>query len=246
MFLYTLQIRTRLDPLKWPVSSYYVVRSDDSASSSNEVTFPTSENAFYPSAKVLTTVPAPPIPRVYETFPFDTVGQRSKSESTSSSMSEALNPDVPEFVPMELMARANDSDATDADTRAKNEDPFLRENTAESTISVAIASDNDPPSPPPPPTMNNGSSTVRSSFSSPNVQRFDERTNSSNADADDAWQEVKRRVKQPHKERSEEKEKNSDTARNAAREELDFQFDEDYDTPPPTGRHNAFSEWSVV
>lgn len=28
------------------------------------------------------------------------------------------------------------------------------------------------------------------------------------------------------------------------REELDFQFDEELDTPPPTGRHNAFSEWS--
>lgn len=27
------------------------------------------------------------------------------------------------------------------------------------------------------------------------------------------------------------------------KEELDFQFDEELDTPPPTGRHNAFSEW---
>lgn len=55
---------------------------------------------------------------------------------------------------------------------------------------------------------------------------------------------MKRRVKQPHKDRTEEKEK-SEIVKNAVREELDFQFDEELDSPPPTGRHNAFSEWLV-
>lgn len=54
---------------------------------------------------------------------------------------------------------------------------------------------------------------------------------------------VRRKVKQ-HKDRSEEKDK-SEIVKNAVREELDFQFDEELDSPPPTGRHNAFSEWSV-
>lgn len=53
---------------------------------------------------------------------------------------------------------------------------------------------------------------------------------------------MRRRVKQPHKEREKEK---ADTNKNEEREELDFQFDEELDTPPPTGRHNAFSEWWV-
>lgn len=58
---------------------------------------------------------------------------------------------------------------------------------------------------------------------------------------DTVWQ-VKRRVKHSHKEKSEEKEKPG-IHKNEEREELDFQFDEELDTPPPTGRHNAFSEW---
>lgn len=55
---------------------------------------------------------------------------------------------------------------------------------------------------------------------------------------------MRRKVKQPHKDRSEEKEKFENT-RSKTREELNFQFDEELDSPPPTGRHNAFSEWSV-
>lgn len=52
-------------------------------------------------------------------------------------------------------------------------------------------------------------------------------------------------MKPSHKEKSEEKEK-VDNVKNEEREELDFQFDEELDTPPPTGRHNAFSEWFVI
>ncbi|CAD1469184.1 unnamed protein product [Heterotrigona itama] len=54
---------------------------------------------------------------------------------------------------------------------------------------------------------------------------------------------VRRRMKPSHKEKNEEKEK-IDNVKSEEREELDFQFDEELDTPPPTGRHNAFSEWS--
>lgn len=50
-------------------------------------------------------------------------------------------------------------------------------------------------------------------------------------------------MKPSHKERNEEREK-VDNIKSEEREELDFQFDEELDTPPPTGRHNAFSEWS--
>ena len=54
-------------------------------------------------------------------------------------------------------------------------------------------------------------------------------------------QQVKRRVKQPPKDRTHDKGRSYH--KDEQREELDFQFDEELDTPPPTGRHNAFSEW---
>ena len=54
-------------------------------------------------------------------------------------------------------------------------------------------------------------------------------------------QQVKRRVKQPPKDRTHDKGRSYH--KGEQREELDFQFDEELDTPPPTGRHNAFSEW---
>ena len=64
---------------------------------------------------------------------------------------------------------------------------------------------------------------------------------------------MRRRVKHLHKDKTEERhshkdrteEKEKSEMKNAIREELDFQFDEELDSPPPTGRHNAFSEWLV-
>lgn len=53
-------------------------------------------------------------------------------------------------------------------------------------------------------------------------------------------------MKPSHKEKNEEKEKVDNNVKSEEREELDFQFDEELDTPPPTGRHNAFSEWFVA
>lgn len=49
-------------------------------------------------------------------------------------------------------------------------------------------------------------------------------------------------MKQPPKDKTEERGKSGGN-KEEEREELDFQFDEELDTPPPTGRHNAFSEW---
>ncbi|XP_026827494.1 la-related protein 1B isoform X2 [Ooceraea biroi] len=229
------KIRTRFDPLKWPVSeaSYYAAKSEECTPSSNEVTFPTCEDAFYPSAKILTTVPNPPVPLVYM------AGQRSKSQSTSSSISETLNPDVPEFVPMELMGRINDFLAVDMCDEMNNENRFVKENTAEeSPSSVIIVFDNNLLV-----KIDNEPIAAGSSSTSNNVFEGEVNEEKSESSSDNAWQEVRRRVKQSHKERSEEKEK-IDTTKNVAREELDFQFDEDYDISPPTGRHNAFSEWS--
>jgi hypothetical protein len=51
---------------------------------------------------------------------------------------------------------------------------------------------------------------------------------------------VKRRVKPPPKEKSEEKKEREHFEE---REELDFQFDEELDGPVPSGRHNTFTDW---
>jgi len=45
-------------------------------------------------------MPAPPVPRVFESYhSISTVRRHSESEINSSSTNEILNPDVPEFVP---------------------------------------------------------------------------------------------------------------------------------------------------
>jgi hypothetical protein len=51
---------------------------------------------------------------------------------------------------------------------------------------------------------------------------------------------VKRRVKPPPKDKSEEKKEREHFEE---REELDFQFDEELDVPVPSGRHNTFTDW---
>ncbi|KAL6417935.1 hypothetical protein ACFW04_012431 [Cataglyphis niger] len=149
------KIRTKLDPLKWPISdvasNVVISNHSQSISSQNEVIHPTSKTTFCPAAKPLLAIPIPAVPRVFESY------------YSVSMANEILNPDVPEFVPMDLTERTNGFTAT-------NE------------------------------------------------------------------------IKQSHKDRSEEKEKFEN--RSKTREELNFQFDEDLDSPPPTGRHNAFSEWS--
>ncbi|XP_031838631.1 la related protein isoform X2 [Nomia melanderi] len=239
------KVRTTVDPLKWPIidAAGNPVFSEWSSTdpSQNEVILSSSESDFFPAARPLSTIPIPPIPRVLQSnHVISTVGRLSESESVSSSIGENLNPDVPEFIPNELTSKNNESVAADSGS-----DSTKNGKQSDQAKSIPAASlSNDSPSHANDAALktdDKSSGMVKSSSPSraPGVKVNGELQTPS----DDVWKEVRRRVKPSHKERNEEKEK-VDNIKSEEREELDFQFDEELDTPPPTGRHNAFSEWS--
>ncbi|XP_029667937.1 la-related protein 1B [Formica exsecta] len=229
------KIRTKLDPLKWPISdiaSNVVIsnHSQQSISSQNEVIHPTSKTTFCPAAKPLLAIPIPAVPRVFESF------------YSVPMANEILNPDVPEFVPMDLTERTNGFTAMNESNETKNEIQFekIKEENYKLTNSITMPlfslNNNSPIK------INNILPSMVESSTSDSLPE-EQINRESDMSSDNTWKEVRRKVKQPHKDRSEEKEKFENT-RSKTREELNFQFDEELDSPPPTGRHNAFSEWS--
>ncbi|XP_023289973.1 la-related protein 1B isoform X2 [Orussus abietinus] len=228
------QVRTKVDPLKWPIldaagNPVFSSFSEISHSGQNEVIIPPApQPEFSPAARPLPTVPAPPVPRVLRTGGVtSSTGRLSECESVSSSIGESLNPDVPEFVPVVSAARPADDESAINDKenndRPKDED----ESGMPKTLGPPASEDT------PAPVEN---VVPRTTVRTPEVQ-VNGKTQTS---PEDDWREVKRRSKPP-KERHEEKEKTGIVKREE-REELDFQFDEELDAPLPTGRHNAFSE----
>ncbi|KAG5317216.1 LARP protein, partial [Pseudoatta argentina] len=252
------KIRTRFDPLKWPLLDIasniaFSDHAQQSNPSQSEV-IPTSETTFCPIAKPLSTMPVPPVPRVFESYHSISTVKFDEPETNSSTINEILNPDVPEFVP--TTERINGFTATkqqsnkDNSNQTKTTNKFHFEKIKE-TMEIAekyllsfnnssltnVRGDNELPA------------TADASTSDSLLERINGESDSS---SDNAWKEVRRRVKHLHKEKTEERhshkdrteEKEKSEMKNAVREELDFQFDEELDSPPPTGRHNAFSEWS--
>ncbi|KYN02062.1 PREDICTED: la-related protein 1 [Cyphomyrmex costatus] len=256
------KIRTRFDPLKWPlldISSNIAFsnRVQQPNLSQSEV-IPTSETTFCPTAKPLSTMPAPPIPRVFESYhSISTVRRYNELETDSSLTNEILNPDVPEFVPTteiingftaNLPKQQSNKDNSNQ-TKTTNNIYFEKiKETMEIAERYLLSSNNNSP------TNIREANELPATVGIPTSDSLSERMNGeSDSSNDNAWKEVRRRVKHlhkdkteerhSHKDRTEEKEK-SEIVKNAIREELDFQFDEELDSPPPTGRHNAFSEWS--
>lgn len=250
------KVRTRIDPLKWPIldaaeNPVYSDSSDASMSSKNEVMLSTSEVKFYPAARPLPSIPIPPVPRVLQSNHqvSTTISRISESESISSSVGDSLNPDVPEFIPVELTSKINDNTLGEQVSEQENGQSKTDEAIEIPKSLPESSSSNESSS-----LSTNESNSVQTTASNdkpqienctlPKVQiNGEDRPPQSSSPSDNSWKEVKRRVKHSHKERSEEKEKPGHH-KNEEREELDFQFDEELDTPPPTGRHNAFSEWS--
>ncbi|XP_078052677.1 la related protein isoform X3 [Augochlora pura] len=232
------KVRTTIDPLKWPIldaagNPVYSELSDRSNASQNEVILFSSESDFCPAARPLPTIPLPPVPRFLQSN-LSTVGRLSESESVSSSIGDNLNPDVPEFIPNELTSKNSESVAAEATAS----DSQVNETQSADSQSIPSSLSNDKSS-----NVDDKTSAIdksTSSFSDPSGVKVN---GEMQPPSDDVWKEVRRRVKPSHKEKNEEREK-VDNIKSEEREELDFQFDEELDTPPPTGRHNAFSEWS--
>ncbi|XP_076749131.1 la related protein isoform X2 [Xylocopa sonorina] len=237
------KVRTKIDPLKWPIldaagNPVFSESSNTTNRSQNEVILSsTSESDFCPAARPLSTIPIPPVPRVLQSNRvIPTVARVSESESMSSSIGESLNPDVPEFVPNEHTDKSNGLVAPDSGCEEANtEKQEVKSIPAPSTNHTSSQLTNESSK------MDDKTSAMAKCSSPSKVPEV--RVNGETQSSDDVWKEVRRRVKSSHKEKNEEKEK-VDNVKSEEREELDFQFDEELDIPPPTGRHNAFSEWS--
>ncbi|XP_046833296.1 la-related protein 1 isoform X2 [Vespa crabro] len=248
------KVRTRIDPLKWPIldaagNPVYSDSSNASVPSRNEVIHPSSEAEFYPAARPLSSIPVPPIPRILQSNYqlLSTIGRISESESISSSMGDSLNPDVPEFIPVDLTSKL----ALSKQVSQQRENGLSRK---DEIVEIPNSVLPEPSSNELSPLSTNESSSSSESITlndkthiknctPAKVQIDDQKPLAPSSPSDNSWKEVKRRVKHSHREKSEDKEKPG-IHKNEEREELDFQFDEELDTPPPTGRHNAFSEWS--
>lgn len=183
---------------------------------------------FCPAATPLAAIPAPPLPRVIQSLVMPHA-RLSESESISSSTGDTLNPDVPEFVPVITSGNTNEIVMNHNENNQSKDEATI----ANAIGDLTAATDE--------PSVEAESSTELST-----VQMNGE----IDPVANDVWKEVKRRVKQPPKDKREEggrvhmnKLSCKNDQKEEVREELDFQFDEELDTPPPTGRHNAFSEW---
>lgn len=102
--------------------------SQQSISSQNEVIHPTSKTTFCPAAKPLLAIPIPAVPRVFESF------------YSVPMANEILNPDVPEFVPMDLTERTNGFTAMNESNETKNEIQFekIKEENYKLTNSITM------------------------------------------------------------------------------------------------------------
>ncbi|XP_043271130.1 la-related protein 1 isoform X2 [Venturia canescens] len=243
------KVRTKVDPLKWPI----LVESSNPMFDQSEhmrVPIPQSDPSiagqsgkfeFCPAARPLTTIPVPPLPRILQTVPYvipqqavSGAARLSESESISSSTGgESLNPDVPEFVPIVMASNKYANQLSfnhkENNNRSKEEEERCKEERRKIEVSALSPRNSE-----------------KSFESSNSTNKLNSQMAQVNGDiepsANDVWKEVKRRVKQPPKDKPEERGRSGH--KGEEREELDFQFDEELDTPPPTGRHNAFSEWS--
>ncbi|XP_046599348.1 la-related protein 1B isoform X1 [Neodiprion lecontei] len=221
------QVRTKTEPLKWPIldaaGNPVYPQAHHHHQIPSQLSSSPSHPSFFPVAEPLTAIPPPPIPlslRVRNNSN-SVHGRLSESDSVSSSIGDSLNPDVPEFVPVIVNKGIESFNNDKENVRSKKEEERRKQSSSLPDTGVKP--------------VKISSNSVRSSTFQVNGD--------DQPSMDDVWREVRRRVKQPPKDKSEDRGKLADN-KEEEREELDFQFDEELDTPPPTGRHNAFSEWS--
>ncbi|XP_063992657.1 la-related protein 1 isoform X2 [Diachasmimorpha longicaudata] len=237
------KVRTTLDPMKWPIpvdtsNPQYSETDASQGSHPRPDILASAKPPFSPAATPLTAIPTPPLPRILQSVKIPS--RLSECESVSSSIGETLNPDVPEFIPINVVTNTDPSvgnatkDLESSNNNVIKTSESSHNHSGSQSQEVVGERENEPKEV-------NAISSAASSVTSvnPRIQVNGEL----DAPANDVWKEVKRRVKQPSKGKSEANSK-SDQNKGEEREELDFQFDEELDTPPPTGRHNAFSEWS--
>nr|CAD7430508.1 unnamed protein product [Timema monikensis] len=190
-----------------------------------------------------------PHPFVPVVHPVEMLGAEMVEAEGAQPLVENLNPDVPEFVPVTVRLREENSaepegneetsTITEGDVSENQENQpkqFLEPSTEVEIVQTESVFEEIKPSLVDPDVPKRTSPEVSEEISSSAGP-----PQSIGTSEDDIWQEVKRRVKPPPKDKAEEK-RGKDHYEE--REELDFQFDEELDVPVPSGRHNTFTDWS--
>lgn len=150
----------------------------------NEV-IPTSETTFCPVAKPLSTMPAPPVPRVFESYhSISTARRHSESEIDPSSVNEILNPNVPEFVP--TTERTNGFTATNESNQTKNKFHFekIKETLAIAEMFLIPPNNNNSP------TKIKEDNKIRATTDSTSDSLSERLNGESDSSSDSAWKEV--------------------------------------------------------
>ncbi|KAJ8676413.1 hypothetical protein QAD02_012200 [Eretmocerus hayati] len=261
------KVRTLFEPEKWPIldvagNPIYSDSSDTLSNSPSDMIL--SQPEFQPAARPLSTIPAPPIPKLIHSAVLVPAPNFIEPDSIPLFSAEVLNPDVPEFIPVVLTSGQIDEERVEqqefmesgqilqseqnnmvqvSETHNQNEgdgESVLSSKMKEvETVEVKKLKEE-----------KLGSRSEDDAKSGKEEVELDQKkinqplTNGEAQPATDfVWKEVKRKQKHvASKDRTAAHQKTNH--KGPEKEELDFQFDEELDTPPPTGRHNAFSEWS--
>lgn len=212
------KVRTKTEPTKWPIP--------DKVS-----------NVPGGMPTVPPIIPPPPLIHAFAPFPsflpdcplFQREGGSGKNHYDN------LNPDVPEFVPVSFSGSAQE-DVSEAEEITENGAVVTNASAEDASDRTVVATDASEIS---------GKETAPTSLVSLTESENGKEKNEKGVENDkDAWRQVKKKIKPPPREKSEEESRpgKNHVFVDTEKEELDFQFDEDLQVF--SGRHNTFSEWS--
>ncbi|XP_069680405.1 la-related protein 1B isoform X2 [Periplaneta americana] len=245
------KVRTKINPKKWPIvegpgqgAAGLVMQGQGAAGGNHHYAPP----VVIPAHQI----PPPPLPSSFRSFPLPSApplaidgpelqNGRVEVSTDSHHVVDNLNPDVPEFIPVTARVQGENGDQNTPqteNTESKERDEPQRMDTQETLQSTAPVEPSKSEKKTPP-SSREDSLEPQEERGIPIKKMADLKLGASQDD--DIWREVKRRVKPPPKDKSEEKKEREHFEE---REELDFQFDEELDGPVPSGRHNTFTDWS--
>ncbi|KAK3912719.1 La-related protein 1 [Frankliniella fusca] len=250
------KVRTKEDPLRWPLPDAVGSTAMPPVSSSVAAPALSGLSTVQASSGVapvlpLHNLPPPPLPRNFRPLPPNAIPPPDLTRTD-----ENLNPEVPAFIPHSAEKPSDQTEkkatAKDSSREKKDSDPSsppkkgnISTESDKKTITVEERELIEKCL-----TPNRNAIPKVTEVAEPLLQLF--RSTAAKIDNNELWQEVKRKVKFPPKKDDEIRVKDKETESKQPkevnkddREELDFQFDEELDSMAlGTHRTNKFTEWS--
>ncbi|KDR07137.1 la-related protein 1B isoform X2 [Zootermopsis nevadensis] len=246
------KVRTKIDPTKWPITEpgkqFFNAGHHHHHPGVRFIMpgqVPVGVHQFaHPRSIPIHQIPPPPLRANFHSFlrpsaPPVTLDLDELENGTDfHHMGENLNPDVPEFIPVTVRIQDESGDHISTETEGEQWNEGLETGRKENSETTLDSREDE---------RRADLSGCEERLEGEDEMKVAVQRNSSqsyfsaNQEDDNAWREVKRRVKPPPKDKPEEKKEREHFEE---REELDFQFDEELDGPVPSGRHNTFTDWS--